>query len=78
MCPEFTATRHFDDVTAEQMKVIEPMVVNFQAYAGPGFKGPRPVADSVRNVLAVIEKLRVEIGNSGAFVSYKGDQNWTS
>jgi hypothetical protein len=45
------------------------------AYA-PHFKGPGQPADSIRDVLNVINNSSIANGHSGAFISHHGDKMW--
>jgi hypothetical protein len=44
--------------------------------AYPEWKGPAQPEDSVRDMLAVIEKASIEDGFGGSFLSHHGDKHW--
>lgn len=46
-----------------------------QAYA-PHFKGPVPVEEGAAANIAIWEKVSVEAGYGGAFVSHLGNKQW--
>ena len=51
------------------------MMQKFSEYA-PGFTGPITPAESVTQMLAVIESKSVEKGDGGAFLSHHGNKEW--
>ncbi|KAL4925425.1 uncharacterized protein BDV17DRAFT_294487 [Aspergillus undulatus] len=79
VCPGVVDTGHFDGLTEEQQRKIGPTLKVFAELGGPSFKGPRPVQDSVKDILAVIESKSVANGDGGRFYSHKGDtKTWIS
>ncbi|CAG9951082.1 unnamed protein product [Clonostachys rosea f. rosea IK726] len=63
------------DATPEQLQKLGAMAAGFlRAY--PEWKGPAQPEDSVRDMLAVIEKASIEDGFGGSFLSHHGDKHW--
>ncbi|OAX83590.1 hypothetical protein ACJ72_02037 [Emergomyces africanus] len=73
--PGLVDTGNFNDLTPAQLESIGKMVASFQKYA-PDFKGATTPADSVKDVMKVIERASLENGDGGAFLSHKGNQQW--
>ncbi|KAL3468888.1 hypothetical protein BJX99DRAFT_242533 [Aspergillus californicus] len=74
VCPGMVDTGHFDNLTEEQVAGMAPMITLFKEFS-PTFNGPRQPADSVRDVLNVVENATVE-KNAGGFLSHKGNRIW--
>ena len=61
--------------TKEQLKVVQAMGGKFMEYA-PHFKGPIAPEESIKAMLAVIEKASVDKGDGGTFISHLGNKQW--
>jgi hypothetical protein len=42
----------------------------------PDFKGPTPVDEAVRTVRSTWEKVGIDNGHGGAFISHFGNKQW--
>ena len=62
-------------VTPEQMQGLMGFMGKMAAYA-PDFKGPVAVDEAVRTNVALWEKVSIEDGYGGAFVSHLGNKQW--
>ncbi|KAL6238511.1 hypothetical protein BDW75DRAFT_227941 [Aspergillus navahoensis] len=74
ICPGMVDTGLFDQLTEEQLARAAVMLKKFQEYS-PTFNGARQPADSVKDMLDVINNATVE-KNAGAFLSHKGNRTW--
>lgn len=61
--------------TPEQVQSLMVFMGKIQAYA-PHFKGPVPVEEGAAANIAIWEKVSVEAGYGGAFVSHLGNKQW--
>lgn len=57
------------------MNAFNAMVSKFQVYA-PEWKGAITPEESIKQVLAVIEKASIENGNAGEALSHLGNKRW--
>jgi len=73
LSPGIVDTGNLNDVTEEQMPMLQAMAAKFAQYA-PHFTGPSTPESSVKAMLAVIDNATVE-KDSGAFMSHYGDKN---
>ncbi|KAF2272615.1 NAD(P)-binding protein [Westerdykella ornata] len=75
--PGFVDTGNNDvsNLSPEQMEGLQAMVASFQKYA-PHFKGAITPQESVKAVLGVIDKLSLDQGHGGAFLSHLGTKQW--
>lgn len=62
-------------VTPEQMQGLVGFMGKMAEYA-PDFKGPVQVDEAVRTNMLLWEKVSIESGYSGAFVSHLGNKQW--
>lgn len=62
-------------VTEETMKKAMALGAKFVRYA-PHFRGRSTPAESVRDMLSVINRASIETGYSGEFVSQFGNKQW--
>jgi hypothetical protein len=42
----------------------------------PHFKGPTPVDEAIRNIRSTWEKVGIDSGYGGAFISHFGNKQW--
>jgi NAD(P)-dependent dehydrogenase (short-subunit alcohol dehydrogenase family) len=62
-------------VDAEQGAKLQAIIAKFQAYA-PNFKGAYEPVDSAKHMLSVLDKLSVENGDTGKYLSHLGTKRW--
>lgn len=62
-------------VTPEQTQGLMGMMAKFQAYA-PDFNGLKPLEESIPIIRSTWEKLSIEDGHGGAFLSHFGNKQW--
>ena len=62
-------------MTEEQTQKALNLGKKFVNYA-PNFTGPVAPHESLRDVLALIEKASIEAGDGGSFVSHFGNKQW--
>lgn len=62
-------------MTPDQIKGLTDFMGKVAQYA-PHFKGPEPVDQAAKTNIAVWEKVSIEDGYGGAFVSQFGNQQW--
>jgi len=75
ICPGTVDTGSANNATEEQQKSLGVLFSKFQKYA-PGFSGPAPVEESVKDVLAVVNKASLEDGYGGTYLSHFGNKQW--
>ncbi|KAF2828227.1 putative short chain dehydrogenase [Ophiobolus disseminans] len=75
MSPGVVEVGHFANVTPEQMPGLMKFMEKLATYA-PDFKGATPVDEAVQLIIATWEKLSIEAGYGGKFISQHGDKNW--
>ncbi|KAF2129904.1 putative short chain dehydrogenase [Dothidotthia symphoricarpi CBS 119687] len=73
--PGLVEVGHFTNVTPEQTQGLMGFMGNLLAYA-PDFKGPTPVDEAVRVNRALWEKISIDSGYGGGFVSHLGTKQW--
>lgn len=59
----------------EQKEKAMAMFGKIKAYA-PNFTGPVPTESAVKSVLDMVERVSIEGGYAGAFISHKGNKQW--
>jgi hypothetical protein len=64
-----------DIVTPEQAQGVMGFMEKIKIYA-PEFKGPIKVDDAVKVILKTWERLSIEEGFGGKFISQHGDRQW--
>ncbi|KAF3019846.1 hypothetical protein E8E14_013366 [Neopestalotiopsis sp. 37M] len=64
-----------DNATAEQIQSMQKFGAKVMQYA-PHFRGPITPEESVRHMRSTFEKVDIESGYGGAFVSHFGDKQW--
>lgn len=62
-------------VPPEQQQSLMEVMGKFVAYA-PDFKGPTAVDEAVRVNRAIWEKISIDGGYGGAFISQHGNKQW--
>lgn len=62
-------------MTPEQLQSIQGFMGKIMKY-NPEFKGPIPVDDAVKTIIATWERISIEDGFGGAFISQFGDKQW--
>lgn len=62
-------------MTPEQTQGVVGFMEKIKIYA-PEFKGPIAVDEAVRVILATWERLSIEGGFGGKFISQHGDRQW--
>lgn len=62
-------------VTPEQTQVLMRFMGKLTAYA-PNFKGATPVDQAIRTIRVTWEKISIDGGYGGAFISQFGDKQW--
>ncbi|KAH6612412.1 putative short chain dehydrogenase [Boeremia exigua] len=65
----------FDQLTPAQLQGLGDFMGKIVAYA-PHFKGPATVEDAARENIALWEKVSIDSGYGGAFVSHLGNKQW--
>ncbi|KAB5533654.1 putative short chain dehydrogenase [Coniochaeta sp. 2T2.1] len=73
--PGVVEVGHSANVTPEQIKGLTGLMGKFATYA-PDFKGPIPVDEAVRINWATWERISIENGYGGAFISHLGTKKW--
>ncbi|PMD32214.1 putative short chain dehydrogenase [Hyaloscypha variabilis F] len=66
---------HFADATPEQIQGVMGFMGKLSTYA-PHFKGPTPVDEAVQNIRSTWEKVDIDGGYGGAFISHFGNKQW--
>ncbi|RDW61211.1 uncharacterized protein DSM5745_10709 [Aspergillus mulundensis] len=73
--PGVVEVGHYENVLPEQIEGLQRFMGKIAAYA-PHFKGLTPVAEAVRTLRETWERLSIEGGFAGAFVSHFGNKQW--
>ncbi|KAF2677701.1 NAD(P)-binding protein [Lentithecium fluviatile CBS 122367] len=75
MCPGIVDTGYADNITPEQGAKLQEVIGKFQAYS-PAFKGAYEPVESVKMMLGVLDKLSIENGDQGKYLSHLGAKRW--
>jgi len=73
--PGVVEVGHFAKATPDQIESLMGFVGKLSAYA-PHFKGATPVDEAVRTNMSTWEKISIDSGHGGAFVSQFGNKQW--
>ncbi|KAJ5109109.1 hypothetical protein N7456_005784 [Penicillium angulare] len=73
--PGVVEVGHFVDATPEQIQGLAGFMEKLSIYA-PHFKGPTPVDEAIPTIMSTWEKLNIDSGHGGAFVSHFGNKQW--
>jgi len=73
--PGVVEVGHFAKATPDQIEGLMGFVGKLSAYA-PHFKGPTPVDEAVRTNRSTWEKISIDSGYGGAFISQYGNKQW--
>ncbi|KAI0173864.1 putative short chain dehydrogenase [Pestalotiopsis sp. NC0098] len=63
------------DLTPEELQQWQTFGAQVMAYA-PDWKGPITPEESVRDIQSTFERINIEDGFGGAFISHHGDKKW--
>ncbi|KAH7083436.1 putative short chain dehydrogenase [Paraphoma chrysanthemicola] len=75
MSPGIVEVGHYDNVTPEQIAGLQGFMARVVVYA-PHFKGPTPVEEAIPVMRKTWERISIEDGFGGKFISQNGDRQW--
>ncbi|EXJ84272.1 hypothetical protein A1O3_04939 [Capronia epimyces CBS 606.96] len=75
LSPGVVDVGHFADATPEQIQGLMKFMGKLATYA-PHFKGPTPVDEAIRTIRSTWEKISIDGGYGGAFISHLGNKQW--
>ncbi|KAJ5569438.1 uncharacterized protein N7459_008868 [Penicillium hispanicum] len=73
--PGVVEVGHFANATPEQIQRLSGFMGKLSTYA-PHFKGPIPVDEAIRTLRSTWEKVSIDSGYGGAFISQSGNKQW--
>ncbi|MCJ1473925.1 hypothetical protein MMC13_002581 [Lambiella insularis] len=73
--PGLVEVGHFANVTPEQIQGLMGFMGKLSTYA-PHFKGATPVDEAIRTNMSTWEKISIDGGYGGAFISHFGNKQW--
>ncbi|OKL62632.1 hypothetical protein UA08_01901 [Talaromyces atroroseus] len=75
MSPGVVEVGHFADATPEQVQGVMGFMSKLATYA-PHFKGPTPVDEAIQTIRSTWERISIDNGYGGAFISQHGNKQW--
>ncbi|KAL1605046.1 hypothetical protein SLS60_004589 [Paraconiothyrium brasiliense] len=75
MCPGMVDTGSFSNLGPKEGAKLQEIIGKFQQYS-PNFKGGYEPVEAVKKMLSTLDKLSIENGDQGKYLSHLGTKRW--
>ncbi|KAJ4355642.1 uncharacterized protein N0V89_003662 [Didymosphaeria variabile] len=75
MCPGMVDTGSFSKLSPTQGAKLQEVTAKFQQYS-PSFTGPYEPVEAVKKMTSTLDKLSIENGDQGKYLSHLGTKRW--